>query len=207
MTRESLTPAEKIVRVADALTRRGIPFAFGGALARNYYAEPRLTTDIDIGIFLPAEAYPRVLSAFSGLFPITDADHVAEVIRRDAQVRLHWDHISVDVFFSYDPFHEASAGRMRRVPYGDTEIPILAPEDIILHKITFSRAKDWRDVADILFSQRDTIDIPYIRRWLAYFFPPDETRPATDQARYDSRIKLFDDLVRAIGWDAGNERM
>lgn len=43
MTLETTSPVEKIVRIATVLREHGIPFAFGGAIARNYYAEPRLT--------------------------------------------------------------------------------------------------------------------------------------------------------------------
>ena len=198
MTRESVTAADKILQVNAALSNAAIPFAFGGAVARNYYAEPRLTVDIDIGIFLPPEEHPRVLSALSALFPISDHDEVVRIVERDAQVRLRWDYTPVDLFFSYDPFHAVSAERRRLVPYGDAVIPILSPEDVILHKLLFNRAKDWRDIADILFSQRGTIDVPYIRRWLDYFFPPAEAHGETDEAARDTRLKLFDDLLNAI---------
>ncbi|MBI2761440.1 MAG: hypothetical protein HYX51_08455 [Chloroflexi bacterium] len=97
MTREAVTAADKILRVATALTDHAIPFAFGGAIARNYYAEPRLTTDIDLGIFLPPAAHPRILAALAPLFPIDAYDEVTRIITRDAQVRLRWDATPVDL--------------------------------------------------------------------------------------------------------------
>ena len=125
MTRESVTAADKILQVNAALSDAAIPFAFGGAVARNYYAEPRLTVDIDIGVFLPPEEHPRVFSALSALFPIREYDEVVRIVERDAQVRLRWDYTPVDLFFSYDPFHAVSAERRRPVP-SSLRIPLPA---------------------------------------------------------------------------------
>jgi hypothetical protein len=50
---------EKILAVGDALSRAGIPHAFGGALALAYYATPRATIDIDLNVFLPTTEAER----------------------------------------------------------------------------------------------------------------------------------------------------
>ncbi len=112
----------------------------------------------------------------------------------------------MDVFFSYDRFHDESAQRVRWVDFAGNDTPILSPEDLILHKITFARSKDWRDIGDLLYSQRDSIDIPYIQQWLAYFFPPDETKAETDPTRVDSRVTLFNDLVAMVDRQGGHEQ-
>jgi hypothetical protein len=69
------------------------------------------TIDIDVGIFLRPDQHARVLSALATVFTIDNADEIARRIERDGQVRLYWDTTPVDLFFSYDPFHEASAMR------------------------------------------------------------------------------------------------
>ena len=43
---------------------------------------------------------------------------------------MPWGRNAVDLFFSYDPFHDAMEAALRRVPFGDTTIPILAPDAI-----------------------------------------------------------------------------
>ncbi len=70
MQRALEMPAEKIIQLNAALAHHAIPFAFGGAIARNYYADIRTTTDIDAGIFLPPGQNEPVLSALITLFPI-----------------------------------------------------------------------------------------------------------------------------------------
>jgi hypothetical protein len=204
MQHELATPAEQIIILNQALTEAAIPFAFGGAIARNYYADVRTTTDIDVGVFLPPEQHQRVLSVLSALFAIDAPDEIARRIERDGQVRIPWGRTPVDLFFSYDAFHEVSAARVRHVDFADARLPILSPEDLILHKLTFARSKDWRDIADILYAQRGSLDLPYIQRWLAYFFPPDQTKAETDETRVDSRVKLFGDLLDTVQRSSGD---
>jgi hypothetical protein len=41
---------EVLLDVADRLEAAGIPFMLSGSVALSYYAEPRMTRDIDIGV-------------------------------------------------------------------------------------------------------------------------------------------------------------
>jgi len=204
MQSPSIPFADKILQVARTFTQQGIPFAYGGAIARNYYAEPRLTLDLDVSIFLSPDAHVSVLCALQTLFPIPDTEDVINVVNRDGQVRVYWDATALDLFFSYDPFHSATAARVRQAPYAGTTIPIHSPEDVILHKLLFNRAKDWRDIVDMLYTQQDAIDLVYILHWLSYFFPPDETRAEGDEEREDIRVRRFAGLVEAMRHPRGD---
>ena len=44
---------EKVLLLEEGFAGRGIPHAFGGALALAYYATPRATVDIDVNVFVP----------------------------------------------------------------------------------------------------------------------------------------------------------
>ena len=196
---QQLTPAAKLIQLTDALTSAGIPFAVGGAIARNYYAEPRLTQDIDIGLFVPPAECAEVLVVLARLVPQLDVESVSRLIQRDDQVRIPWETTPLDLFFAFDEFHAASKVRVRIVESSSgKEIPILSAEDIIVHKLLFNRAKDWQDIADILYTQRSQIDIVYIRHWLTHFFPIDEPRVKGEQPLVDIRIRRFEDLVTAL---------
>ena len=48
MTTNVPTLPKKVVSLARALEESELPYAFGGALALAYYAEPRATVDIDV---------------------------------------------------------------------------------------------------------------------------------------------------------------
>lgn len=68
-------------------------------------------------------------------------------LRRDGQVRLWWEDVPVDLFFSTVEFHTAAATRVRVVPFGDRRIPVLSATDLAVCKCLFGRPKDWLDIA------------------------------------------------------------
>ena len=50
--------------VAERLQHADIPYMISGSIALNYYAQPRLTRDIDIVIALMREDTERVVNLF-----------------------------------------------------------------------------------------------------------------------------------------------
>ena len=137
----TLTLAQRIEAIDGALA--GIPHAFGGALALAYYAEPRATIDIDVNVFVPTTSFDEVAEPLVRLGAAADDPSVEARVRRDGQVRVLWDATPIDLFFSYDAFHDA-AGRARRfVPFAGTTIPILSADHLMVCKVIFDRPKDW----------------------------------------------------------------
>jgi hypothetical protein len=157
--------SEKIVELARVFGASDVPFAFGGALALAYYAEPRATVDVDINVFVVPDAVDRVSAVLRGLaIPTSAADR--RLVLRDGQVRLHWGATPVDLFFAYDPFHFHAADRVRRVPFGSDTIPVLAPEDLLVCKVVFDRRKDWIDIEQMLLLTAGTLDLDDVHRWV-----------------------------------------
>jgi hypothetical protein len=154
---------QKVVAIHEGLDAARVPHAIGGALALAYYAEPRATIDVDINVFVPTERWPAVRDALSPLGVATEID--ADALARDGQARLWWDRNPVDLFFSYDPFHEEMRRGARRVPFAETTIPILSPEHLAVCKAMFDRPKDWLDIEQILVAT-DPLDLAEIEAWL-----------------------------------------
>jgi hypothetical protein len=139
----------KIVSLHEMLDSAGVPHQFGGALALAWYRNPRATTDIDINLTVPPEAAGPVLELLSRLgVTVTPEDRAT--IGRDGQARLDWDGSYLDVFFATMELHLEMAERARVVRFGPVDIPILAPEDLIVCKAVFDRPKDWLDIEEIL---------------------------------------------------------
>ena len=153
---------DKIIAIDRALDP--LPHAFGGALALAYYAEPRATADIDVNVFVPVDEFERVHTRLAPL-GIAAATGQAQRVRRDGQIRLAWGHNPVDLFFSYDPFHDAAAGATQRVPFAATTIPILAAEHLVVCKAVFDRPKDWVDI-DAIRAAGTTLDAAEVIRWV-----------------------------------------
>jgi hypothetical protein len=183
MTEPSIS--EKLVAIHEALDRDDLPHAFGGAIALAYYGEPRVTIDVDCNVFAPVDVLDRVERVLSPLgidFGRLDRRKVLE----DEFARVPWGRNPVDLFFSYDPFHDAMEAALRRVPFGDTMIPILAPEHLVACKAIFDRPKDWLDIPQVLVGV-DAFDVNEVRRWLDAIVGPD-----------DERRTRFDDLARTM---------
>jgi hypothetical protein len=156
--------AERIVDLEHALT--GIPHAFGGALALAYYAEPRATIDIDLNVFVPPSRFAEVAAPLTALGAAADDPTVAEIVLRDGQARVMWDTTPIDLFFSYDDFHDAAAEQAHRVPFADATIPILGAEHLIVCKVVFNRPKDWVDI-DAVLATNVVLDTAEILRWVS----------------------------------------
>jgi len=168
-----LTLAQRVLAIEDALS--GIPHAFGGAVALAYYAEPRATIDIDLNVFVPATRFPDVAGPLIELGASADDPSVAEIVHRDGQVRVMWDETPIDLFFSYDAFHDAAAAARCSVPFGDRTIPILAADHLIVCKVVFNRPRDWVDIDSMLIAQAD-INAAEVLRWVARIVGDEDPR-------------------------------
>lgn len=153
----------RVVAITGALAE--VPHAFGGALALAYYAEPRATIDIDLNVFVPPTRYPEVAALLGALGMPADDPATAAAAVADGQVRILWDRTPVDLFLSYDPFHDAASNARRTVPFADVTIPVLAAEHLIVCKVVFNRAKDWVDI-DALLDAGTAVDTAEVLRWV-----------------------------------------
>jgi hypothetical protein len=176
----------KVVRVARALDDADLPFAFGGALALAYYAEPRATIDLDVNVFVAPAAIARVTDALLSVGVAAGAADL-RAARRVGAVRLWWDTTPIDVFLAYDAFHFSAAKRVRVVPFGPDAIRILAAEDLLVCKVIFDRRKDWIDVEQMLLLNAGSLDVADVRRWIAAIV-----------GEHDRRRVHFDGLVGEV---------
>lgn len=171
MTEVSLP--DKIGRINEALM--GIPHAFGGAIALAYWAEPRATIDIDVNVFVAPERAVAVLMLLSAIGVETAG--AAEVIEQDGQARVLWDDTPLDLFFSYDPFHDAARRGVVEVPFAAISIPILSAEHLTVCKAVFDRAKDWVDI-EAMIELGTRLDPAEVLRWVGRVVGDEDPRYA-----------------------------
>jgi len=168
-----MTLPERIVAIHRALSRAGIPHAFGGAIALAYATlDPRGTSDVDVNIFAPASEPQRALAALPE--GIEQPPGTAEAIARDCQIRLWWDETPVDLFFDYIPLHDEAARHRRTVPFEGEQIPILGPVELAVVKVMFDRTRDWADLEAMV--EAGTLDTDAVVGVLARHLGPDDQR-------------------------------
>ena len=173
MTEPEVPLGDKVAILARTFAEGGMPFAFGGALALAYYAEPRATIDVDVNVFVRPDEIDRVVALLAPLGVSANAEQ-RRVAWADGQVRLHWERTPIDLFLAYDPFHFHAAERVRVVPFGDVTIPVLAAEDLLVCKVVFDRRKDWIDIDQMLLLTAGTLDITDVRHWVARIVGDDD---------------------------------
>jgi len=158
-----------IVRdVSARLEKGGIAFMLTGSMAMNFYAQPRMTRDIDIVVELvPAQAQliVRLLSpdyyvareAVDGSLAhrsMFNAIHQETIVKVDFIIRKDTEYRSVEFL------------RRRRVKLDGFETWIVSKEDLIISKL------DWAKESHSEFQLRDVrnlmstgCDEPYLTRW------------------------------------------
>lgn len=157
-----MSAAGLVVTLHDHFAHRRVPHAFGGALALNYYAEPRATIGVDVNVFVAVDRAPAVVEDLGllGLRPEDDRAEWAPV----AGIRLRGDAGDVaDLFFSVDEHYEVVRRRIRRFPFGSPprRLPFLSAEDLVVFKLSFNRDRDWVDIRQLLVSGT-VLDIDYV---------------------------------------------
>lgn len=153
---------EKVLAIHRSLD--AVEHAFGGALALSYYAEPRATHDIDLNVFVTPD---RVVEVLAALRPEgVEADDAAiERLGRDGQGRVWIGRTPLDLFFAYDPFHEATRAASHLVPFLEVEIPVISATHLTVCKAVFDRPKDWVDI-DAMLDMGAPIDAGEALRWV-----------------------------------------
>ncbi len=168
-----MTLAERLLELHRSLDSRGIPHAFGGAIALAYVTlDPRGTSDIDVNIFVPATDCAVALDALPA--GIAQPSDTPETITREGQIRLWWAETPVDLFFDNVPVHRDAARHRRMVPFAQTEIPILGPVELVVFKAMFDRTRDWADIEAAVAA--GTVDLDAVRATLATMLDPDDAR-------------------------------
>lgn len=165
-----------VVSLARALDACAIPHAFGGALALGYAAEPRATADIDLDVFLDADAPEPALKCLSDAGVILGPAATRD-IQRAGQARLRFQGVHLDVFFAVHPFYASCDRRAVTVPFDGGAIRVLSAEDLVIFKALFNRPKDWVDIDQILRVNGSQFDSSYVLGWL------DELVGPADSAR------------------------
>jgi hypothetical protein len=135
----------KILVLHELLESMRVTHQFGGAIALAWYRNPRATTDIDLNLTVRPSGADPVLGALTHL-GVTISDLDGATIKRDGQARLDWGGSYLDVFFASLEFHYDMARHQRLVQFGPMQIPILAPEHLVVCKAIFNRPKDWVDI-------------------------------------------------------------
>lgn len=156
--------------VAARLDAAGLPYMVSGSMAINYYAQPRMTRDIDIVVALEARDADRVAALFAPDF-LCDAEGVRDAARRHGMFNIIHSESIVKVDFivrKHLPYRLAEFARRRCVDLGGVAVWMVSPEDLLLSKLHWAKDShselQLNDVRNLIACV-SSLDWRYIERW------------------------------------------
>ena len=166
--------------VIDALNAAGVEYLIGGAIAEWAWGEPRATQDIDLVVRIPIKAINKLSKELEKRDMLIPADIILDTIVEDrADIPINAIHmysgLKADLYpvREGDELRESAFQRREQVDYGPPlgKVYIHSPEDLILYKLICfglsQQSKHFRDIAAILKSKKNELDINYIEQWTA----------------------------------------
>jgi hypothetical protein len=158
-----------IVRdVSGRLDGAGIGYMLTGSMAMNYYAQPRMTRNIDIVVALGLEDAERVVKLFSPDYYISAEAVAASIAHQSLFNLIHQESIiKVDcIVRKRSEYRLTEFNRRQRVRIENFETWIVSKEDLILSKLFW--AKDSRSalqLGDVKNLVSTGCDRAYIAHW------------------------------------------
>jgi hypothetical protein len=158
-----------IVRdVSARLEGAGIGYMLTGSMAMNYYAQPRMTRDIDVVVALrPADA-ALVVRLFSPDYYVSREAVDSSIAQQSMFNLIHNESvIKVDcIVRKQSEYRLTEFNRRQRIKIEDFETWIVSKEDLILSKLFWARDShselQLRDVRNLVSTGCDR---DYIQQW------------------------------------------
>jgi len=155
--------------VAQRLERAGIAYMLTGSLAMSFYAQPRMTRDVDVVVEVGEVGPDRIYGLFAGDYYVS-LDAIREAVRYTSMFNVihNASLVKVDLILRKDqPYRHVEFGRRQEVRLGDGTVSIVSKEDLILSKLYWARESrsevQLRDVENLLASG---FDRDYVEHWL-----------------------------------------
>jgi hypothetical protein len=175
-------------QLAKALEQQGQEYAFGGAIALGFWAEPRSTVDVDLTLFSPPEKPTECVCLLQAIGCEVAVPQALESLKEHGFCRAKHGGLRVDVFLPIVPFYQEARKRRARVKLEGQEIQVWSADVLAVFKMMFFRPKDLVDLQRILEVQRDKLDRSWIRAELEELY-----------GRRDPRLSRWDELVEEMG--------
>jgi hypothetical protein len=160
--------------IVNALDRASIPYMVVGSFASNLYGTGRGTQDIDLVISASPAQLPLLLSHLPKTDYYFDIDTAVEAARRKSMFNVldmarGW---KVDfIFLKPTPYHQQAFARRTAAKIALVPLFAATAEDVIVSKLEWAKMgaslRQIEDVVGVLKVQQNTLDFPYIEKWVS----------------------------------------
>lgn len=149
--------------VSHRLESAEVAFMLTGSVAMNYYAQPRMTRDIDLVVALEGAQTERFVRLFEAEYYV-DRRVVASAITQRSMFNLIHNETIIKVDFivlKSDAYRQEEFSRRQQVTLGDFHTWIVSREDLILSKLYWAKDSksemQLRDVRNLLAADCDAV--------------------------------------------------
>ena len=178
MTTKPLDMAGFLRLVIEALNAAKVEYLIGGAIAEWAWGEPRATQDLDLVVKIPMKSINKLSKELEKRDMLIPAEIILDTIldnRADIPINAIHMHsgLKADLYpvREGDELRQSAFRRREKVDYGPPigRVYIHSPEDLIIYKLMYfglsQQSKHSRDIAAILKSRKNELDMNYIEQW------------------------------------------
>ena len=163
-----MTESLELTVLSDVVSRlesAGFDYMLTGSVAMNYYAQPRMTRDIDIVVALAVTDAEKIIEIFQGDYYLS-ADAVLDAVRGRKMFNLvHYQSVvKVDLIVRRESeYRQLEFNRRQQIHIGELVTWIVSKEDLMLSWAQDSRSElQLNDVRNLLATEPD---LDYLREW------------------------------------------
>ena len=160
-----------LLEIVSRLDKYNIPYFVSGSMARNLYAEPRFTNDIDIVV----ELYPKQKSTIMNIFK--NDYYISEQQIKDAFNKIGFFNIihlnksiKCDLILKkFDAFSDQCFQNRIKETIEHQPVYFISKEDLILQKLLWRletrSEQQLKDIQSIIENHRPDLDSEYLMKW------------------------------------------
>jgi predicted nucleotidyltransferase len=170
--------------VTKRLSSAGIQYMLTGSFALNYYAEPRMTRDIDLVVALSPKDAESVVALFEDDYYVPRNAVVRGITNQSLFNIIHSDSVfKVDCIIRKDTeYRRLEFERRQQVEFDDIKVWIVSKEDLIISKLLWAKDShsdfQLRDVKNLL---KSGYDADYLKTWTRRLDLDDLLRECLDE--------------------------
>lgn len=166
-------------QVIDALEEAQVDYLIGGAVGLWAWGELRTTADFDVVVNLPTERIVALSESLRRRNFLVPPDVMLDILIAPSDLAINANHLSTgfkaELFLLRpgDALRTSALYRRLLADYGPPlgEVYVHSPEDLILYKLLYfslsQQPKHIRDIASIVQTIGDDLEMAYIREWVA----------------------------------------
>ncbi|MCK4664922.1 MAG: hypothetical protein KAT68_18775 [Bacteroidales bacterium] len=166
---KSYSELDVLFDVVEKLNELHIDYMLTGSLAMNYYAEPRMTRDLDFIIEINEKDIDKFVNNFKEDYYISK-DAITEALHYNSSFNIIHSQAVIKIDFlirKKEEYRKIEFDRKQTIKILDNEINVVSKEDLIISKLFWAKeTQSEQQKNDIINLLNTGYDKEYLLKWL-----------------------------------------